>query len=451
MNPQINARIPIELRELAGLFQLAGIPLFCVGGCVRDWILGRTAADIDLCSKASPDAVIALCKQNGIPAEIQSEKTGTVRITLNGRSYEHTAFRIESYEGGRHRPKQVIFGGSLEQDAGRRDFSINAIYYDIAGGRLQDPAGGLADLSAGRIRTTSANPYTILRHDGLRILRLVRFAFELGFSIEEATFECAREQAHLLWDVSFERKRDELIKILLLDEVYAALCCMDELNLFPYIIPELTACRGVKQRSDHHEHDVLHHLFHAAENINKEPALRLAALLHDIGKPRCLKETGRMRLHHRYSAQDAKQVLLRLRLPKADIDRIVFAVENHMFDIRDERTEDEVRRRFCIWGERRVWDMIALREADVLGSGKDASFRAERWRRIIADMTARKTPFSYAELALNGDEIMAILGIPPSKEVARAQRSLLLHCAAFPEHNTKGTLRELLISGQIAL
>ncbi|MDO4544195.1 MAG: CCA tRNA nucleotidyltransferase [Clostridia bacterium] len=448
MTASIDSRISNELRDLARIFEDAGFALFCVGGCVRDWLLERDAPDTDLCSKALPEQVLALLGQS---ARLQSEKTATVSIEWCGCRFEHTSFRTESYgKGGEHTPQKVEIGATLEEDAFRRDFTVNALYYDITERKLIDPTGGMEDLRRGMLRTTSKDPSDILKNDGLRLLRLVRFAHGLNFEIEENTRRAAREYAHLLEDIAFERKRDELTKILLLDDVTAALYTMDELGLFPYIIPELTRCKGFGQRKAHHIYDVMGHLFHAVENIDKQAELRYMALLHDIGKPECLEKTGNQRLHHEYSARTARVILERLRLPKSSVERIVSAIQNHMFDLFCEEGEDVVRQKFCLLGVDRVWDLIALREADVRGSGIKTDFIETRWRRVISDMVERKTPFSIGELALSGGEIMATLALSPCAAVGELQKKLLMHCATHPEDNEKQTLKKLLTSGEIA-
>ncbi len=437
--------IPQQLQAFARTLRGAGEAIYCVGGCVRDWLLNREVSDIDLCSALTPQQMLALCAERDVCCTIKCERTGTVLIKLGDSSYEHTTFRTESYgAGGKHRPDEVRFTASLKQDAFRRDFSVNAIYYNLLTEELIDPTGGLNDINNKVLRTTTAEPSEILKDDGLRILRLVRFAFSLGFSVDKATKAAAKEYGWLLNDVSFERKRDELNRILVLERVYDALCMMDELDIFKYVIPEMDACRDMEQRKDHHKHDVLHHIFHATENIPPEVDLRYMALLHDIGKPPCKKDTGKQILHDVYSARMAEEILNTLMLPKLEIERITAAIKNHMFDIRDEAREDTVRRHFCRLGIARIRDLIALREADVRGCGYDLDYVAVRWRRILDEMIAEGVPFSVSELNVSGEDIMQATGLPPSKRVGELQQFLLMHCSVSPRDNSPEKLKKLL-------
>lgn len=432
------------MKAFARILKDVGIAIYCVGGCVRDWLLERAVCDIDLCSRLRPTEIIEICKKNGICCTLKCERTGTVLVKLGEIEYEHTTFRTESYgTGGCHQPEEIRFTESLQQDAFRRDFSINALYMDVLSQQIIDPTGGLEDINRRILRTTTKDPEEILKDDGLRILRLVRLCYWLGFEIDEDTMQCAKEQAGLLRDIAFERKRDELNKILLLDRVYDALCCMDELGLWRYIIEEMDECRGMEQRKDHHKHDVLHHLFHAVENIPAQLELRYMALLHDVGKPPCKRDTGNQYLHDEYSERMAGEILKRLMLPNAVVERVCFAVRNHMFDIAGFAKDSTIRQRFCRWGVSRTEDVILLREADVRGSGYKLNYVAERWRKLLHDMQFEGAPFSIRDLNITGEDIMRELSLTPCKMVGQIQQKLLLHCASHPSDNTKQRLLKL--------
>lgn len=433
-----------QLLSFAKSLAPLGIDLYCVGGCVRDWLLKRPIKDIDICSRLHPSQMIELCTQRGIVCKMRCEATGTVVLKLDGTEYEHTTFRSESYpRGGSHRPDSVRFTTTPEQDALRRDFSVNAIYLNLVTGQLKDPTGGLSDLKNKILCTTAQNPDDILKDDGIRILRLVRFAHDLGFKIDDSTFESAKANAHLLNDIPFERKRDELNKILLLDGVYNALCCIDELGIWPYVIPELEQCRGMEQRRDHHHYDVMHHLFHATENIPRDIELRYMALLHDIGKPPCKAETGKFYIHHKYSCSMSEVILKRLLMPSYSINRICFAILNHMFDIGGTAREDTIRRCFCRWGVDHTKDIIMLREADARGSGTQSDYIADRWRDILDKMIEQNVPFSVRELNIRGQDIMHELQLPPDKRIGGILTGLLYHCANKPQDNQKARLLKL--------
>lgn len=430
---------PKALRSFAA--QLP-VPLYAVGGCVRDALLGRPAHDVDLASALLPEQMQRCAERAGLKCPIVNERLGTVLLCIGDRQYEHTTFRIESYPaGGAHTPSTVAFTDSIEKDARRRDFSINAIYQDVCTGALVDPTGGLADIRRRRIRTTTEDPARILRDDGLRILRLIRFAVDTGFGVEPRTRDCAVENAALLDDVAWERRRDELSRILLLDDVFRALQLLRLSGALQHLIPELCAGEGVTQRADYHRYDVLEHAFRTCAATPKALPLRLMGLLHDVGKPQSYQESGNFRQHQQIGAAMTETILRRLRYPNALIARVKRAVEEHMFDVNDAAREATVRRRFVQIGKQGTEDLIALREADMRGSGVQTDFTATRWRGIYAAMLAENCPWSVSELQISGDEVMAELGLGPSPAVADVLGKLLLHCAAYPQDNRPDRLR----------
>ncbi|MBR4906945.1 MAG: CCA tRNA nucleotidyltransferase [Clostridia bacterium] len=433
--------LPTALRDFAEALERDGVKLYAVGGCVRDALLGRTVHDVDLASKARPDELIAYAKTFGIEAKIVQKTLGTVLLTVDGTDYEHTTFRTESYgAGGMHRPDAVCFSDSPETDAFRRDFSVNALYESVSDGTILDPTGGLADLENRVLRTTTKDPSVILKDDGLRILRLVRFAAALDFSIGPLTWESAKANAALLSDVAWERKRQELDKILLGPRLFKALSMLKDIGALPYIMPELVLCEGMEQRKDYHKYDVLTHLFHTCEQTPEELPLRLAGLLHDVGKPEAVRRDGKLCAHDVYGTEIARTMLERMRFPNALIERVCGVIRIHMFDLKDEASDATIRKRFAAFGRERTEDLIAIREADIRGSGYKTDYTAARWRKLYDDMQREHAPFSESELAVSGEDIMKELGIPAGEHVGRIKHALLLRCAAHPEENERKTL-----------
>ena len=445
--------LPTALRAFAESLETEGIRLYAVGGCVRDALLGRMVHDVDLASRARPDELIEYAKAFGIEARIVQQTLGTVLITIDSVDYEHTTFRTESYgAGGVHKPDAVRFSDSPEVDAFRRDFSVNALYESVSDGAILDPTGGLADLDNRVLRTTTEDPTIILRDDGLRILRLVRFAAALDFSIDPATWEAAKANASLLEDVAWERKRQELDRMLTGERVFYALTMLKDVGALAYLLPELMACDGMEQRSDYHKYDVLTHLFHTCENMpNTEwwyatkdpwyvPNYRLIGLLHDVGKPEAYRRDGKLYSHDEYGAEIARTMLKRLRYPNDLIDFVCYMIRIHMFDLNDSASEATLRKRFVEFGERRTRALIAIREADIRGSGYKTDYVAERWRRIFEKMKTEHTPFSEDDLAVTGEDIMRELGIPAGERVGRIKHTLLLRCAVHPEENERSIL-----------
>ena len=435
--------LPSALCAFARTLKADGIALYAVGGCVRDALLGRPVHDVDLTSRLRPEELTERAQAFGLDARIVQKTLGTVLLSTDGRTFEHTTFRTESYgAGGEHRPDAVSFADSPEKDAFRRDFSVNALYTDIETGEIVDPTNGLADLRRRVLRTTTADPAIILRDDGLRILRLVRFAAALGFSIDQDTWEAAKANAALLGDVAWERKRQELDRILLDKHVYEGLTRMRDVGALPYVLPECVDCDGMQQRRDHHRYDVLEHLFHTCAETPDELGCRLIGLLHDVGKPETRRLDGNLYAHDIQSERIAREMLIRLRYPNALIDRVCFAIRAHMFDIADTASEATIRRRFAQWGRARTQDVIMIREADVRGSGYKLSYRAERFRSVYDAMQKEGAPFSESELCVSGEDIMRELGLPKGERVGRIKRQLLLHCAVHPCENQRETLRK---------
>jgi tRNA nucleotidyltransferase (CCA-adding enzyme) len=443
-----------ELNTLARLVRERGCELFVVGGHVRNTLLGFRISDTDITSALTPDEITALCQSAGFKVVPKGADFGMVEIHIGDKSYEHTTFRADSYgEGGSHRPQSVAFSKTPEEDAFRRDFTVNALYASVLKGELIDPTGGLGDIEKRLIRTTTPDPETILKDDGLRIMRLCRFAAELGFDIEEKTFAAAKKCAPLLADISAERVRDELNKILMADAKYGlpaqesvlrGLELMDEVGALDVILPELARCRGVGQSPKYHKYPVLEHIFQTVSMSEPELTLRLACLLHDAGKPAALEKNGNMHGHDVISEDISWKVFRRLRFDNDTAEEAAWLVRRHMFDLDGRAKEPTLKKRFAEWGEARVNALAAIREADFRGSvGERITVKtAERWRRVLGEMKAKRTPFSENELNCTGRDIMEWLSLPPSPRIGEIKRALFMHCAVRPQDNTYEKLRE---------
>ena len=434
-------KLPTALTAFAESLEREGVKLYAVGGCVRDALQNRAVHDVDLASKARPEELIERANAHGIEARIVQKTLGTVLLTIDGTDYEHTTFRTESYgAGGAHKPDAVRFANMPEQDAFRRDFSVNALYECISDGTILDPTGGLKDLENRVLRTTTKDPAVILRDDGLRILRLIRFAASLGFSVDPETWNAAKANAALLADVAWERKRQELDRILPGPRVFEALTMLKDVGALPYLLPELLACDGMQQKKAFHQYDVLTHLFHTCENTPEERGARLIGLLHDVGKPEALQRDGKLYAHDIYGTEIAARMLKRLRYPNALIDRVCGVIRLHMFDLTDEASDATIRKRFAGFGRERTEDLIMIREADVRGSGYKPTFVAARWREIYRKMQEEHAPFSERELLVSGEDIMRELGLKSGERIGKIKHALLLRCAVHPEENERGIL-----------
>ncbi len=452
---RIRGNIPGELFSLAELFAAQGVSLYAVGGLVRNSLLSLPVSDIDICSAMLPAKVIELTRKRGYTVVPKGIDFGMVEIHIGAYRFEHTTFRSDSYgEGGGHRPSGVRFSSTPEEDAFRRDFTVNALYYDILGGTVSDPTGGLTDLEAKLIRTTSKDPAAVLSDDGLRLMRLVRFAAELGFDVEENTLAAAKKLVGNLRDISPERIRDELDHILLSDvkygsvspeRVFFGLDLLNKIGAVEVILPELYLGRGIQQKPNFHRYDVLEHCLHTASEAKPTVAARLSGLLHDVGKPTVKLATGRMHGHDTEGAEIAREILHRLHYDNRTIDSVVFTVRHHMYDLNNTAKECTLRRTFVRWGYERSLDICDIRTADVHGSGiiSGRVASAERWRKVLAAMKAESVPFTEKELRCSGFDIIRWLDIPPGPQVADIKRRLVAHCAVHPADNEPEKLKKI--------
>lgn len=448
--------------QAGALFERAGFPLYAVGGQVRNALLGYPISDLDICGTAMPEQAAAIFEDAGYGVIPKALQFGTIQVNaeLDGERFvmEYTTFREDVYfEDGSHRPAGVTFSSNIERDALRRDFSVNALYARAVTGEMIDPLGGLKDLDQRRLRTTNPDPNLILRDDALRMLRLVRFACELDFDIDPATEQAAKTHAGLLRDIPVERIWQELQKILLSDVRYAAapaggriahqhgLFLLVDYGLMGYIFPELLEGADVPQRSEFHRYNVLEHNIRACGASEAVLPVRLAALLHDVGKPEVWRETGKMLLHDQRGADMSKVMLERLRAPKALVERVYLLVKKHMLDLNNMAKENTLRKHFVQMGAQAGLQLASVREADFLASGMQSApvASAERWRSIIRRMMEEKVPFDINQLNIGGDAIARILNEPRGPRIGEVKRALWLHCAQYPCDNNEKRLRQL--------
>jgi tRNA nucleotidyltransferase (CCA-adding enzyme) len=454
-NP-LQTEIPEFINAAAQAFKANGTPLYLVGGWPRNRLLGLPPGDLDVASELTPEKAAQLFNQvPGIRVIERDTRLGTLGVLSEGIQAEYTAFRTESYgEGGAHRPDDVHFGATMKQDALRRDFTVNALYYDIAQGTDTDPLGGLPDVSA-KILRTCRQPRETFADDGLRLMRLVRFASELGFEAEQETFGTARANARLILDIAPERIQAELNKLLLSDVRYPeskwetspvlrGLHMLDTLGLLTLIAPEFESCRGVAQRKDFHDHDVLEHLFRTCACAPAKLEMRLAALLHDIGKPAALKAGGVMHSHDKLGEPMAREILTRLRYPNAVVDEVAALVRTHMYDLDGRTGEKRLRLFFTEMGKERAWKLVEIRRADVCGSKDEPSpfDPAAKWANLLTRMDEERVPWTQRELNVSGNELAALTG-GPSKAVGRLKRVLHEHAVLHPRDNERDKLLKM--------
>jgi tRNA nucleotidyltransferase/poly(A) polymerase len=436
---------------VAEVFASRGKQVYLVGGAVRDLLLGKNPNDWDLASDARPEEVIAMFRKV-IPTGI---KHGTVTIRYRGRSIETTTFRTESvYTDGR-RPDSVRYAATIEEDLSRRDFTMNAAAIRLPGGSMTDPFGGQADIQKKLIRCVGRAEERF-NEDGLRPLRALRFASQLGFTLEDETFAAIAPALPATAQVSIERIREELDKILVSALPSRGLRLMEQTGLLETLLPELRRCRGVGQKG-FHRFDVLDHAFLSCDFAARDSSfpetdsrlvLCLAALLHDIGKPevRVLDSSGVYTFyrHEEHSAALALGILKRFKYSNDIIERTIHLIRQHMFHYEEDWTDAAVRRFIIRAGKENLPALYALRRADAYGTtGKVPPPEmlvplADRVNAILE----RNEALSLRDLAVKGGDLMA-LGVKPGRDMGRILNELFEAVLADPELNKKEKLLEI--------
>lgn len=398
--------LPEYVRCCLDRLEGGGFAAYVVGGCVRDHFLGLTPQDYDICTAALPEQTEALFSDYRLV--LAGKKHGTVAVVLEEGTVEITTFRTEGdYADSRH-PGWVRFEPAVEADLARRDFTINAMAWSPTRG-LADPFGGRADLQSRCLRTVG-DPEKRFSEDALRILRGVRFAVKYGLTPEENTLRSMERQAELLDQLARERVFEELCKLLPL--VSAA----DLVRFAPIVtaaVPALKPAVGFDQRSPHHAYDVFTHIAHVTAAVGPDPALRWAALLHDVGKPAAFTtdETGRghFKGHAQRSAQIAEQVLLELKAPTALREKAVTLIRLHMTKLEPDK---KVLRRFLgRYGTETVRSLLELQQADMGGKGVDEPNAMEQFPvlyRLIEEILEEDSCLTVRDLAVNGHDLIKL-------------------------------------------
>ena len=450
--------VPSEVRELCSRLREGGFRSWIVGGCVRDELLSeldhKSTADIrgdwDIATSARPEQVQALFRRV-IPTGIQH---GTVTVLMKKTGYEVTTLRGETtYTDGRH-PDAVYFVDDIKDDLARRDFTINAIAYDPLEDKLIDPFDGSVDLRARLLRAVG-DPAVRFAEDGLRVLRAARFVATLEVELEPETARAIAPSLDSYRKVSAERVRDEWLKTTKAKKPSRAFEVMKDHGLLAITAPELIESVGCEQNK-YHAYDVWGHAMHCLDNCPKSPILRMAGLLHDVGKPRTRAFSDKTSdytfyEHERIGAEMAGPMLDRLRFSNEERTRIVALVRHHLICYDGTWTDTAVRRWVRRVSPELVDDLYALSEADVRSKGKDASEDLDHITELkahVAKVIAAGAAFNVKDLALNGGDMMKTLGAKPGPDIGRVLRALLEEVVEDPTKNTKETLldraRELL-------
>lgn len=430
--------LPQSAKHIIGTFKKAGYDIYAVGGSVRDMLMDRPTHGWDFTTNATPEEILKL-----FPDSFYDNQFGTVGIKIPDDIYEVTTYRSEKgYKDHRH-PDVIAWGTSLPEDLSRRDFTINAIAYD--GKEFIDPYHGQEDLKNKIIRAVG-EPNARIEEDALRMMRSVRIASELGFMIEPATLAAIKKNAHLISDISAERVRDELLRILASPFAADGILLLKQTGLLKRILPEVDSAFAVGQKSParHHIYDVGTHSVMAMKLCpSKDPVVRLATLLHDIGKVPTYKvdEKGIITFynHEMVSTKLAKAILARLRFSKKQTEKILTLIRWHQFTV-DERQTDSALRRFVRHvGKENLTDMLALRTGDRLGGGAaETSWRMELFKKRLEEV--QKQPFTVADLKINGFDVMKALNCKPGPIVGETLNKLFAEVEAGTLKNERETL-----------
>lgn len=432
---------PVQVDGIIRQLNEKGFEAFLVGGCVRDSILGTQPSDWDIATNALPEQVKALFHKT-VDTGIRH---GTVTVIMDGTNYEVTTYRIEGDYKDYRRPSQVRFSSSLEDDLGRRDFTVNAIAWHPRQGYV-DPFGGLKDLPDKIIRAVGS-PDERFREDALRMLRAVRFSAQLDFSIEEKTFHSIQKYSSLIKHISGERIREEMTKILMSSDPLK-FSLLEETGLLQFLLPEFVPAFRTDQDNPYHIYNVAMHTLKAVSYIKKDRNLRWAMLLHDIGKPYVKtvdkKGVGHFYGHSRESVKIAEKVLKRLRFDNKSMERIVKLVDIHDRNI--EAADSSIRKHVNRLGVDLFADWLLVKEADNRAQNPvyldERLEKLNRVRQIFQEIVEKNECFSLKSLAINGDDLIA-MGYKPGKKIKEILNGLLEAVMDKPEKNMKEILAEL--------
>ncbi len=437
--------IPKELKKVADIYADAGKQCWLVGGALRDGLMGRKSEDFDIATDAEPEETVKLFHRT-IPTGI---KHGTVTILMGSHQFETTTFRTDGkYSDGR-RPDEVNYTDDIREDLARRDFTINAMAWNLIDGGLLDPHGGKADLSSRIIRAIGV-PDERFKEDSLRLIRACRFAAQLNFSIQKETLDAMLRTLDGIPSLSVERIWEEMKKIFASPRPSKAFSLFHRTRILPLILPELEICAGVEQKG-RHLLDVFDHCLIACDvapigNL----AVRTAALFHDIGKPLVKsvddKDEVIFHKHDEASAEAAENILRRYKTPNAFRERVVRLVRHHMFQYTSEWTDAAVRRFMSRAGLDILDDLLALRLADAaaVAPGQKASTAhlAELVSRVDGILEA-ESALTIGDLAVNGNDLIRELNLKPGPLLGTLLDYLLDCVIEDPSVNKKEKLLDM--------
>ena len=435
-------QVPADVERVVARLVAAGHEAYVVGGCVRDALRGVDPHDWDIATSATPDEIQKVFRHT-----LYLNRFGTVVVRQGDHEIEVTTYRVEADYADHRHPTSVAFTDSLHEDLSRRDFTMNAMAWrpGVNGkpGELVDPFGGQRDLEA-RIVRAVGEPRERFAEDALRMLRAVRFATRLGFTIDPRTADAIRDSAPLAKELSGERVQQEVVKILEAPKPSEAFRLLSDLRLLEVICPELEIAKETPQ-----DKAVAQNVFeHSLATLDATPVddlvLRLAGLFHDIGKPATFAD-GHFHQHEFVGEATARNILRRWRFDKETVTKVTHLIRNHMFWYQSEWTPSAVRRFVRKVGLENIPALFALRKADNIGSGARSPrmYALEAlWERVQEEIRAASA-FSLKDLSIDGNDVMKELGIPPGPRVGEILNELFERVTDDPKLNTRESLLQL--------
>lgn len=433
--------LPEEVQYILNNFNANGYEAFVVGGCVRDTLLGRTPGDWDITTAATPQQIKSI-----FPKTVDTGiKHGTVTVVVNNVNFEVTTYRIEGEYKDFRRPEKVEFTSSIEADLSRRDFTINAIAYNPSFGYV-DPFGGISDIGRSLIVTVGDADRRFCE-DALRMLRAIRFSAQLGFQIESNTLESIERSCDLIKNISSERIREELNKILLSPNPHEFMQ-LKATGLLHHILPELERCFDTEQNHPYHIYNVALHSLKGVSLIENDPVLRWAMLLHDVGKA-VTKTTDEKGIDHFYghsakSVGIARIIFKRLKFDNKTMEKCLRLIEKH--DRRIEATCKSLRKAVRDIGDDIFPDYLKVQEADIRSQNPEMlSERIEKLnaiKKMYFEIKESNQCLSLKDLDITGNDLIA-LGIKPGREIGVTLNRLLDAVLEEPELNDKDQLLQL--------
>lgn len=419
----VDHRLPAPIESLLLTLRGNGYEAYVIGGAVRDILIGKTPEDYDVATSAEPQEVMKVfgekhCHPTGL-------SHGTVTVVVDGVPVEVTTFRVDGdYTDSRH-PENVRFTRSLKQDVMRRDFTVNALALS-EDGTVLDFCGGVSDLKERRLRTVG-DPKERFQEDALRILRALRFASEHGFAIEEETSREIFRQKDSLKALSVERIWKEFSKLIC--GAYCAPILRRYFGVFTVFLPEIEPMQGFEQHNPHHIYDVWEHTLVAMTCVPPTVVLRMAILLHDIGKPSCFEigedGIGHFRGHPKVSAVMADTILSRLKVDTDTRETVVLLVKAH--DVPLDPVLKNVRRRLAQYGEEKVRLLLEVKRADISAHSLKSAYRLKELSEfeVLLDRAIEEQMcFSFSAMAINGKDLIE-LGIDPDARLGSIKKQLL--------------------------